>query len=219
MRIATVCGVLLWLVGCDGLPPEDDFGSGDQSLKENDGDPGKPTVPGTGPAGQGANDIPNGTADASPNTDLDCQLKAKACYAEANDPALCDAILKGCQPPPPVSPPCGEDCDASVRACFAKGVDAKTCDALYHECLSDGSAPGNGTEPANDPYTECLIHAKECFAQNGDPAKCQALLDSCSPPEPGSDPLPECELKYKKCIEAGSDAATCDALVADCRKP
>jgi hypothetical protein len=210
---------LLWLVGCNGLPPEDDFGGDDQSLQAKDSVPDKPSVPGT--AGQGANDFPNGTADVSPSTDLDCQIKAKECYAQGNDPALCEAVLKGCQPPPATSPPCGgEDCDASVRACYAKGVDAKTCDAHYHECLSGKAPGGSASVPKEDPAADCLTHAKECFAQNGDPAKCEALLASCTttpPPKPVPDPALDCKLKYTKCIEAGVDLATCDELIADCR--
>ena len=221
MRIATLCGILLWVVGCNQLPPED-VGGDDQSLSNGgakDHDAGVSANDTKGTAGA-PGDVPNGTAEASPNGVEQCQLKVKECYAQGNDPAACDALLKGCVPPPPAgTPACGEDCDASVRACYAKGVDAKTCDALYHECLGGKPANGGtGTAPGSDPNLDCMLKAKECYGQNQDPAICDALLKSCSPPDPVPDPAIDCELKYKKCLEAGVDTATCDTLVADCRK-
>jgi hypothetical protein len=144
-------------------------------------------------------------------------LKAKACYAEnADDPQVCDAILKGCTPPES-KPACGEDCDASVRACFAKGVDAKTCDAQYHACLGS-PAPGDSKgEPGTDPNEDCVLAAKQCFADANTPAeKCQALLDTCTPPRPTEDPVVDCKLEYVKCLEANPDAGTCDLMLEKC---
>jgi hypothetical protein len=223
MRIATVCGVLLWLAGCNQLPAEPVSGD-DQSLYAN-GNAGSGAGDDAGKADP--NDPKNGTTEAAPSEVSDCELKAKSCYADGNDPKLCDSILQGCFPTgekPAPTPSCGVDCDAEVRACFAKGIDAKSCDAQYHACLSNEPGggkldPGTGGAPApNDPITQCEIAAKQCFADSSTPAeKCQALLDSCAPPPPAGDPGVQCKLEYTKCLNAnGEDTAPCDVAFKEC---
>jgi hypothetical protein len=210
MRIATLTGVLMLLAGCNALPPESVNGD-DQNLSS--GSAGK----GTGDA-EKSDKAANGTTAADATGVSDCELKAKACYADNQDPAVCDAILKGCVPPE-TKPTCGQDCDASVRACFAKGIDAKTCDAQYHACL--GSAPpGSGTAAPGDPTADCELAAKQCFADGSTPAeKCQALLDSCTPP-PANDPNTDCVLAAKQCFADGSTPAEkCQALLDSCMPP
>src|SRR5262249_44218187 len=113
MRIATLTGVLMLLAGCNALPPESVNGD-DQNLSS--GTAGK----GTGDA-EKSDKTANGTTAADATGVSDCELKAKACYADNQDPTVCDAILKGCTQPE-TKPACGQDCDASVRACFAKGI-------------------------------------------------------------------------------------------------
>jgi hypothetical protein len=224
MRIATVCGVLFWLAGCNQLPADPVSGD-DQSLYAN-GNAGSGAADDAGKADP--NEPKNGTTEAAPSGVSDCELKAKDCYAQGLDPKLCDSILQGCFPPggkPAPTPSCGEDCDASVRACFAKGVDAKTCDAQYHACLSNQPGggkfdPGAGEPAPNDPVTQCEIAAKQCFADGATPPeKCQALLDSCAP-QPANDPVIECQIAAKQCFADGSTPAEkCQALLDSCAPP
>lgn len=214
MRFATVTGALMLLAGCNGLPADpvkgDDQGLSGSAGAAND---------------EKSSDPKNATASADgPSGVAECELEAKECYAAGKDPQVCDAILKSCTPPAP-QPTCGADCDSSVRACFAKGIDAKTCDAQYHACLS--SVPGAGTggdskgDAAHDPYTDCVLAAKQCFVDgNTLPEKCQALLDSCTPPAPANDPQADCELAAKQCFADGSTPAEkCQALLDSCAPP
>lgn len=211
MRIATVCGVLMLLAGCNQLPAEPVTGD-DQGLRTGNDDAGDK-------AGSGAFDVPNGTGEASfgdpgPGTPSDCELKAKECYANGYDAKLCESILQSCLPPAPA--PCAQDCDALVRSCFAKGIDAKTCDGEYHACLS--AQPGSAPAPSYDPVTQCMIDAKDCYAKGEDPAVCDALLSKCTPPGTAAPAVDysQCDSLYKKCQEEGVDTATCDVQLKEC---
>ena len=156
MRIAIVAGILLSLVGCNGLPPEPVTGD-DQSLQAN--------------AGHGGVDAP-GRAEADSGVNASGPANAHA----AAEPVKGDvATTSGC----------GRDCDAEARGCFAKGGDAKSCDALYHQCLAfdpgkpDPDAPPKPGVPP-DVQAECHLKYKGCLEANVDVESCDALLKQCS---------------------------------------
>jgi hypothetical protein len=194
-RIAMWLCVLLGASGCltDSHEDPNDVASDDLGLQNGEA-AAKPDV-GPSTAGAAAPKVPNGSETAPPNcssegktsvrkpeaqSEIDaCYIKAKSCYADADDPAVCDELMNKCATLSPPGPkPAPDACALKVEKCQESGASPDDCVTVKLDCVKGGEPP-KPADPEASEIESCWRKYKECYASDNDPASCESLGDWC----------------------------------------